>query len=137
MSSLPNIAPLATLLVLGLTGCGGLNNALLGFAGTRTPELPADASDKVDGNYKGAAFLTAENSPACPGSSYGKIEIGDQKLYFAYLPGTMFVAPILPDGSLYAVSGPSVLNGTLTGGRLIFTVRTPVCESHYNMRYVL
>jgi hypothetical protein len=47
------------------------------------------------------------------------------------------VAPVQPDGSVYAVSGPSVLSGRLAGGRLAFTVRTPVCESHYNMRYVL
>ncbi len=135
--STPLAALLAALLPLGLAGCGGWNNTLLNFANNRPPELPFPESDKVDGNYKGAANLVATQSPACPGSSFGKIEIGDQTLYFAYLPNTMFVAPIRPDGSLYAVSGPSVLNGRLAGGRLAFTVRTPVCESHYNMRYVL
>jgi len=129
--------PLAALLALGLTGCAGWNNTLLNFANDRAPELPTPESDKVDGNYKGAANLVATQSPACPGSSFGKIEIGDRTLYFAYQPHTMFVAPIQPDGSVYAVSGPAVLDGKLTGGRLAFSVRTPVCESHYNMRYVL
>jgi hypothetical protein len=125
---------LALALPLGLAGC---NDALLNFANGRAPELPTPESDKVDGNYKGAASLVAAQSPACPGNSFGKIEIGDRTLYFAYLPNTMFIAPIQPDGSVYAVSGPAVLDGRLAGGRLAFTVRTPVCESHYNMRYVL
>lgn len=134
---MPKLAPMAALLALGLAGCSGLNNTLQNWANARAPELPSGESDKVDGNYKGAVFLAAAQSPACPGSDFGKIEIGDRKLYFAYRPEILFVAPILSDGTLYAVSGPSVLSGTLIDGRLAFTVRTPVCESRYNMRYVL
>ena len=141
MPKTPLAALLATvlpaLLPLGLGGCGGWNDMLLNYANSQSPELPTPESDKVDGNYKGAASLVATQSPACPGSSFGKIEIGDRTLYFAYLPNTMFVAPIQPDGSVYAVSGPAVLDGKLAAGRLAFRVRTPVCESHYNMRYVL
>jgi hypothetical protein len=128
---------LPALLPLGLAGCGGWNDMLLNYASNQSPELPPLESDKVDGSYKGGVTLVATQSPACPASSFGQIEIGDQTLYFAYQPNTMFVAPIRPDGSVYAVSGPSVLDGKLTGGRLAFTVRTPVCESRYNMRYVL
>jgi hypothetical protein len=133
----PFTALLAVTLPLCLAGCGGWNDTLLNYANGRAPELPSPESDKVDGNYKGVADLVAAQSPACPGDSFGKIEIGDRTLYFAYLPNTMFIAPIRPDGSVYAVSGPAVLDGRLAGGRLAFTVRTPVCESHYNMRYVL
>lgn len=137
MPKKPLAALLAVALPLGLAGCGGWNDMLLDFANSQAPELPSPESDKVDGNYKGAVDLVATQSPACPGNSFGKIEIGDRTLYFAYLPNTMFIAPIGPDGSIYAVSGTSVLDGRLAGGRLAFTVRTPVCESHYNMRYVL
>lgn len=137
MPKTPLAALLAVVLPLGLAGCGGWNDALLNHASGQSPELPSPESDKVDGSYKGAVNLVAAQSPACPGNSFGRIEIGDRTLYFAYLPNTMFIAPIRPDGSVYAVSGPAVLDGRLAGGRLAFTVRTPVCESHYNMRYVL
>ena len=130
----PFVVPI---LALGLAGCSALNPTVLGDVNSRPPELPKREADKIDGDYKGEALLVAAVSPACPGSSDGRVEIGDQKLYFAYQPDILFVAPVRPDGSLYAVSGPSVLIGKLSHGELTFSVRTPVCESRYALRYVL
>jgi hypothetical protein len=129
--------PSLALLALGLAGCQGWNNAVLTSVSSRPSNQPPDLVDKIDGNYKGPAALVAAQSPACPPGSFGKIEMGDQTLYFAYTPATIFVAPVLPDGTIHAVSGPAVLDGTVGGGRLIFTVRTPECESRYNLRWVL
>ena len=98
-----------------------------------SPAAPSARPQAVDGDFKGRAFLGVKLSPACPGSSIGTVEIGDQKLYFAYKPDTLFVAAIQPDGSFHAASGPSLLDGSLAGDRLVFTVRTYVCSSVYEL----
>ncbi len=133
----PRPTVIATLLTfacgLGLAGCGSSSGQVA--AGTQQP--PAPQPQHIDGSYKGRATLATKLSSACPGSSIGQIEIGDQKLYFAYLPDTLFVAPVEPDGSLHATSGPSMLDGSLIEGRLVFSVRTYVCSSVYDMHRVL
>lgn len=136
---MPRPTVIATLLMsicgLGLVGCGNSSGRVA--AGTHQPPAPTPQPQHIDGSYKGVVTLATKLSSACPGSSIGQIEIGDQKLYFAYLPDTLFVAPVQPDGSVHATSGPSLLDGSLTGGRLIFSVRTYVCSSVYDMHRVL
>lgn len=136
---MPKTPTLAALFAAGIAvaGCSQWNNFIVGRADYAVSDFPANEWDTADGNYKGRAKLAASQSAACPGSSWGKIEVGDDRLDFAYQPGTIFVVPIPPDGKLHAVSGPSVLDGWLVGGRLQFTVKTPVCESRYDMRHVL
>lgn len=128
---------LLVVLALGLGACGVTNRAITRWQESRAPELPAPEWDKVDGDYKGSAGLVAAQSPNCPPGGVGVIEIGDQTLYFAYSPNVIFIAPIQPDGSLHARSGNFALDGLLTGGRLVFTVRTPACQSQFDVRYVL
>ncbi len=134
---MPRFPPLAALLALVLAGCGGWNHLVLTGVTAASPALVPEQWDKIDGNYKGAVVQVAARSPGCPGNSFGKLEIGDLGLFFAYAPDTFFIAPIRSDGTLYAVSGPALLEGTLVEGRLRFTVRTPLCVSRYNMRRVL
>ncbi len=128
---------MVAVLASGLAGCDGWNRVAETTQFSRGPNQPAGLLDTVDGNYKGFATPAVNQAPPCPGDVFGRLEIGDQKLYFAYKPDTLFVAPIRPDGGLYAVSGPSVLEGTLSNGRLAFTVRTPVCASRYDMNWTL
>ncbi len=127
---------LALALGLGLAGCSHSAAPRVAASGSqpRSAAAPAPTPEMVDGIYKGRAYLEVRLSPACPGSSIGQVEIGDQKLYFAYKPDTMFVAPVQPDGTLHATSGPSLLDGTLKHGRLVFFVRTYVCSSVYVLR---
>jgi hypothetical protein len=131
-------APL-TLVVLATTmlaGCAA-NNVSFGLMNASSPEIPSRQIDKIDGTYKGAVQLVTARAPACPPSREGSVEIGDQTLYFGYLPNIIFIAPVQPDGTVHAVAGPSILDGRLTKGRLIFTVTTPVCQSRYDLRWVL
>ena len=113
-----------------LGGCGAAAPPRLAAA---RPAAASAQQQAVDGDFKGRALLGVKLSPACPGSSIGPVEIGDQKLYFAYKPDTLFVAAIQPDGSFHAASGPSLLDGSLAGDRLVFTVRTYVCSSVYEL----
>ena len=99
----------------------------------QTPPAPPAPPQAVNGAFKGRAILGVRLSPACPGSSIGTVQIGDQRLYFAYKPDTLFVAAIQPDGTFHAASGPSLLDGSLEGDRLLFTVRTYVCSSVYQL----
>ncbi len=139
MSKLPSLAALLAVCLAGssLAGCAAWNHATIARANLGGSELPARMQDTADGNYKGTVILVASQSPACPGSSFGKIEIGDQRLHLAYRPDTIFVAPIQSDGRLHAISNGAVLDGYILDGRLRFTVKTPICELHYDMRHVL
>lgn len=123
----------AALLACGLAGCAAEPEAPPGpRAG-----WPASPPAKVDGDYKGRSVLAENSPPGCPGDSTGLIEIGDQQLVFAYRPDTIFIAPIQADGTLHATQGSAVLDGTLAERRLVFTVRTPICESAYTLDGVL
>lgn len=134
---LAKMVPALALLALGLTGCQSWNHMLLTTISSRPSNQPRNLVDKLDGNYKGPAVLAAAQGPICPSGTFGTVEVGDQTLTFAYTPSMIFVAPIFPDGTIHAVSGPAVLDGTVGGGRIIFTVRTSECETRYNMRWVL
>lgn len=135
---MPRIAALlAPLLALSLANCADDQPPV---AANAPPGPPGIWPDRVDGNYKGTETLAATTQPPvpdCPDDTFGKIEIGDRKLYFAYRPDTLFVAPIQPDGTIFAKAGPSILEGTLLGDRLAFTVRTPVCASSFDLTWKL
>ncbi len=136
---MPRIALLlAPLLVVALAACDdAAQQAQTDATAAQPPGPPGTWPDRVDGNYKGAATLADAQSPLCPPTTFGKIEIGDRRLYFAYQPDTLFVAPIQADGTLFAKSGTATLEGTLLGERLAFIVRTPTCASSYDLNWVL
>ncbi len=107
---------------------------LLGACGE---QLPADATDRVDGSYKGRPVSVVARSSNCPGTDRGRIEVGDGTLYFAYTPETIFIAPIQQDGRMHVQAGRSVLDGTVKDGWLRMVITTPVCETHYDMHFVI
>ncbi len=126
----------ATLLALLLvTGCTGYNNAIFSAVNHLPPTLPADAKDRISGNYKGMPVILASTG-ACPATSEGLIEVGDATVYFAYQPGVIFVAPVQPDGHVHAQTGASTLDGTVRDGHMDMTVTTPVCTTRYRMRWL-
>ena len=130
-------ALLALCLAGPLAGCGPWNRLVEDAVNNRRPGTPPELSDKNDGDYKGRPVLVDSRSPRCEPPSEAIIEVGDGTLYLAYQPDAIFVAPIQPDGTFKATAGLSHLDGFLRNGRLVLTVSTPVCETYYNMRWVL
>lgn len=120
-----------------LTGCGAWNRTVQDLANSQPPQLPGNQIDRLSGNYKGRPIQVISTSANCPHDNQGKIAVGDSTLYFSYTPQTIFIAPIQRDGRVRAVSGTSLLEGTVRDGRMVMTVTTPVCETRYDLRWVL
>ena len=76
-------------------------------------------------------------SAVCPTERFGTVEIGDRTLNFALTPTTIFITPIQPDGTVHTRRRIPSLDGKLANGRLILTVRNALCETHYDLRWVL
>jgi hypothetical protein len=89
-----------------------------------------------DGSYQGRSVLVRATSPACPPSRRGVIEIGDNTLFFPYLPDTIFTTAVAADGTMHGVAGVTHLDGRVADGRLAMTISSPVCETQYTGRYV-
>lgn len=89
------------------------------------------------GTYKGVAQSVVARHPSCPVARSGTVIIGDNRLIFPYLPDTVFIAPLRPDGTLVAQSNTGRLEGRLGDGRLEFIVRIPGCETQYRLRWVM
>jgi hypothetical protein len=128
---------LATLASVLLAGCAVSNGPSFALMNDSAPEIPRRQIDRIDGTYKGDATLVMARSPTCPRGKEGSVEIGDQTLYFGYQPDVLFIAPVQTNGTVHAVAGPSVLDGRLVNGRLVFSVTTPVCRTRYDLRWVL
>ena len=124
------------LLLLCLAGCVNGNR--------RVDALPY-APDRVDGSYRGWAYLTSApdlkphrwwakshiDSAICPHTTFGVFEVGDRTLYYAYAPNLIFSAPVATDGSIRQVLGSSSLNGSIAHNRLRIDIRTPVCTTRF------
>lgn len=109
------------------------------------------AQDKVDGSYRGWAWLTSApdlkphrwwqvshyDSAKCPHTGFGVFEIADRTLNYSYNPHTLFQVPVGADGSLNQVVGQSTLRGSVKNNRLIIEVRTPVCTVRFDGRFYL
>ncbi|MBV9656256.1 MAG: hypothetical protein JOZ42_17015 [Acetobacteraceae bacterium] len=118
-------------------GCNRFNDSVQGALDTRDPQLPKDQLDQIDGIYKGSATTVEAHSAICPTERFGTVEIGDRTLNFALTPTTIFITPIQADGSVHTTTQDSSLDGKLTDGRLVFTVRNALCETRYDLRWVL
>lgn len=128
----------ALLAMCGLAaGCTTMNDAVQGHVASRSPQIPENQIDQVDGLYKGTATTVTANSPLCPAERFGTVVIGDHTLNFAQTPSTIFITPVQPDGTLHTETPTSVLDGRLQAGRLVFTVKDQVCETRYDLRWVL
>ena len=125
------------LLAICAAGCSRGNSAINNLVVSRSPEIPADMIDKVDGIYKGEVRQVAVRSATCPTLQWGTVEIGDGTLYFAFTPSTIFITPVQPDGSIRTVLSDASLEGHIVNGRLEFAVKNPVCESRYYLRWVM
>ena len=99
---------------------------------TATANAPAVSPRIYDGSYQGRARLVHGTGAACPASRSGVVDIGDAALVFPYQPGLVLAASLQPDGSLHAADGKAVLDGKVASGRLVFTVRTPDCETEFH-----
>jgi len=120
-----------------LTACGNTSGSPQSARPVTSPPIPAKVADKPDGIYKGFAFTAVSASPICPTAQWGTVEIGDQTLYFALTPQTIFIAPIQPDGTVRMVLPDGTLAGRLMDGRLLFSVKNRVCETTYDLQRVI
>ena len=84
-----------------------------------------------DGIYDSQARAEVATAPDCPPAGPGTLEIGDATLVYGLDSATVFVVPLPPDGRLHVTNGPAVLDGTLKGDRLAFTVSKPGCRVRY------
>ena len=100
-------------------------------------ELPDPQIDRVDGTYKGIVTLVEAHNPNCPMTTWGIIDVGDRTLVLPYTPALVMTASVEPDGHVHAQYGSTVLDGALHDGRLNFIVKSPVCVSRYDFRYVI
>ena len=127
---------LAALAAPGVVAVAGM--AATPAAAADAPAKPAAAEAKpvspriYDGSYQGRARLVHGTGAACPASRSGVVDIGDAALVFPYQPGLVLAASLQPDGSLHAADGKAVLDGKVASGRLVFTVRTPDCETEFH-----
>jgi hypothetical protein len=118
-------------------GCGMVNDRVQDTLAARDPQLPKDQLDQTDGIYKGSATAVSARSAICPTERFGTVEIGDRTLNFALTPTTIFITPVQPDGAVHTATQDSSLDGKLADGRLVFTVRNALCETRYDLRWVL
>ncbi len=81
--------------------------------------------------------MIVAQSAICPKERFGTVEIGDRTLNFALTPTTIFITPVQPDGTIRTVTHDTSLNGKLADGRLVFTVRNALCETRYDLHWVL
>lgn len=105
--------------------------------------------DKVDGSYRGWMHTWAPTPPhrwwltntydgaKCPHTSFGIFEISDRVLNVSYTPGILFEVPVQADGTLSEVVGKNTLLGSVKKGKLIFTIRTPVCVTRVTGQFYL
>lgn len=128
---------LAALAAPGVVAVAGM--AATPAAAADAPAKPAAAANApavspriYDGSYQGRARLVHGTDAACPASRSGVVNIGDAGLVFPYQPGLVLAASLQPDGSLHAADGKAVLDGKVASGRLVFTVRTPDCETQFH-----
>ena len=121
----------------GLCGCGMMHDRRQNTQASRDPQLPKDQLDQIDGIYKGSATTIVAQSAMCPKERFGTVEIGDRTLNFALTPTTIFITPVQPDGTVRTVTHDTSLNGKLDNGRLVFTVSNALCETRYDLHWVL
>jgi hypothetical protein len=132
------ILPSLAILLLVMAGCtsGGAQTQVAGASVEASPAIVASSLPPVpeqqisvagfiNGLYRGQMTLVQDTSPPCPDSARGSLEIGDRKLYFAYAPDVIFVAPISGDGKVHAAVGGYVLDGTMVAGDLDVSVTGP------------
>jgi hypothetical protein len=91
----------------------------------------------VEGTYKGTAELVSATGPDCPAGRPGIITIGDNRLVYSSGARQNFVALIGRDGTVRASAGNATLEGQVGNGNLAFAIRSPTCESRYNLRWVM
>lgn len=100
------------------------------------PPVPPSFPQHWDGSYQGRSVLVRANSPACPPSRRGVIEIGDSTLFFSYLPDTIFTTAVRDDGTMHGTAGATHLDGRIANNYLTMTISSPVCQTQYSGRYV-
>ena len=98
---------------------------------------PAIPSELFDGSYQGRSYLVRAAGPGCPlEPRHGVVEIGDALLIYPYTPNLVLAAQVAPNGTMHTTAGPAVLDGRVVGDQLVFTIRTPLCESRYRMHFI-
>jgi hypothetical protein len=112
-----------------------------------TPPTPPTASETVaaqpvanaplitgtiNGYYQGRVRQVDAKAANCPPPTRGVIEIGDRTLLYPYSTQLIYVAPVMPDGTIHAEADGTTLEGTLIDGRLVFSVTTPDCKSSFD-----
>ena len=127
----------AFLIATFLAGCSSYNSAVERLVLARSPSVPPGLINKTDGLYKGIGQPVQVGSPACPTASEGTAEIGDQTLYFAFTPSTIFISPVQPDGTVLTLLPDAKLEGRLLDGRLQFVIADQVCQTRYDLRRLL
>ena len=129
----PFLAATMCLGLCSLAGCTTVDNSI--GLGHRTP--PPSITGAFDGSYFGPAELVRRSPGAgCPDDRKGVAEVGDKRLSFAYAPLVIFNPPIQPDGTFHETVGQSVLDGQIKNDRLKMRVRTPLCDSDYNLTFI-
>jgi hypothetical protein len=89
-----------------------------------------------DGSYQGRSVLVRASGPGCPPSRRGVIEIGDNTLFFPYLPNVIFTTAVNSEGVMHGVAGSTHLEGRIVGDQLSMTISNQTCETRYAGRYV-
>lgn len=125
--------PLLAATLLLLAGCGTVDH-YVGLGALSPAPSPTGA---FDGSYFGTAELVrARPGVTCPPDELGVVEVGDQRLSFAYAPLVIFNPPVQPDGRFHATANRAVLDGQIRRNRLVMTVRSPDCEARYRMHFI-
>jgi hypothetical protein len=112
-------------LALLLAGCG--------LAGQNQPPAPALPAAALDGIYDGRATRELADTADCPPAGPGMLEVGDATLVYGADAATVFDVPLAAGGRLHAQSGGAVLDGSLNGDRLAFSVSKPGCRVSYDL----
>ena len=135
---MPYLSQKAVLLVLALVGCAptAWEDRVQAWQAAQGPNSSASFT-LIDGTYKGMAELVTANGTDCPAGRSGIITIGDQRLVYAYSPRITFIAPIRRDGSIQSSMSGASLEGRIGNGDLNFSVRTPNCESRYQLLWTM
>lgn len=114
-----------------LSGCG-----LLRDDPTPPPVAEADPTPNFEGFYQGREELVMGEVPQCPREQYGFVSVGDGTLLYAYSHDLVFVARPGTTGELHATAGDGALDGSIADDRMVFTVKTPDCQTDFRFRRI-